>query len=92
MSSIFKPIIERRYADYPRRYLCEYHVFATNSIMRPDSKGRCATLVSARHHAMNAIDDGFCAVVRIFDSKIGQYLFTYKASKSGIIKHEGCVK
>jgi hypothetical protein len=86
VSTLFPTITEKRYADYPRRYLNEYHVDSRTKM--PDGKGSCATLVSARKHAVCAIDLGYCGIVRIFDRKIGQYLFTYKASG----RHEGYVR
>lgn len=90
MPSLFYTPPEKRYADYPRRYLVEYHVDARRLV--PTAKGSCATLQSARTNATKACDQGFCTVVRIFDRKIGQYVFTYKASKHGTLRHEGYVR
>lgn len=89
MSSIFYTPPEKRYADYPRRYLVEYHCDLRKV---PTTKGSCATLKSARTNAARACDQGFCVTVRIFDRKIGQYAFTYKASKNGTLRHEGYVR
>lgn len=90
MASLFYTPKERRYADYPRRYLNEYHCDARKA--EPTTKGPCATLFSARNHATRAIDHGFCTVVRIFDRKTGQYVMTYKGSAAGIARHEGYVR
>jgi len=90
MGSLFPVITEKRYAQYPRRYLNEYHVDARTK--KPTVKGSCATLDSARKQASNACDKGYCSVVRIFDRKTGQYMFTYKASANGVLRHEGYVK
>lgn len=89
-SSLFPVITEKRYADYPRRYLNEYHF--GNRHVEVGAKGSCATLASARKHAVNACDKGFCSVVRIFDRMKGEYLFTYKQSTTGVIRHEGYVR
>lgn len=90
MKSIFYIPRERRYAQYPRRYLNEYHIYTDVPI--PDAKGACATLASARKHAGAAIELGQCHVVRIFDRKTGQYVFTYKGNKSGYQRFEGHVR
>lgn len=90
MSSIFYTPPEKRYADYPRRYLVEYHV--DGRLVKPTTKGSCATLHSARTNASKACDQGFCTVVRIFDRRTGSYVFTYKASKTGTLRHEGYVR
>lgn len=90
MKSIFRFDEERRYAAYPRRYLNEYHCDARTKT--PDAKGSCATLASARRQAVRACDMGFCSAVRIFDRMVGQYVFTYKASINGVIRHEGYTK
>ena len=90
MSTLFPVPTEKRYADYPRRFLVEYHVDGRTKL--PDGKGSCATLHSARKHAVASIDGGYCFVTRIFDRMIGQYLWTYKSSVNGIIRHEGYVK
>ena len=90
-NSILHPAItERRYADYPRRWLVEYHVDGREKL--PTTKGRCATLSAARTNAARACDQGFCAVVRIFDSKIGQYHLTYKGRGDSLTRYEGNVK
>ena len=90
MPTLFPPILEKRYSAYPRRYLNEYHVDGRTRY--PSAKGSCATLASARTHATKAIDLGYCTIVRVFDRMIGQYVFTYKSSVSGISRHEGYVK
>jgi hypothetical protein len=90
MSTLFPPILEKRYTDYPRRYTVEYHVDARTK--QPDAKGRCITLASSRSHAIRAIDLGYCSIVRIFDHKIGQYLLTYKAAATGISRQDGYVR
>lgn len=90
MATIFPHNEEKRYAQYPRRYSNEYHVDGREK--KPIAKGSCATLESARKQAVRACDMGYCATVRIFDRKIGQYLFTYKDSKTGVLRHEGYVK
>lgn len=90
MGTHFPAIYEKRYAQYPRRYGVEYHWHPTRT--KPDSKGRCATLVSARKHATSAIEIWQCKVVRVFDNKLGEYVFTYKDSPNGIIRRDGYVK
>jgi hypothetical protein len=98
MSTLFPVPTEKRYAQYPRRYLVEYPVDGRTK--RPDAKGSCATLHSARKHASNSIELGYCAIARIFDRKIGQYVFTYKGvnytTKEGerqeIVRFEGFVR
>lgn len=92
MSKHFQKIEERRYADYPRRYLCEYFFDARWHWTKPQSKGPCATLHSAKSHAVRAIDVFGCSVVRIFDHMKGEYVRTYKKSAHGITIHEGFVK
>ena len=86
MSTSFPIPKERRYADFPRRWLVEYHMHSTRT--KPDTVGRCATLKSARSHATDAIDVWQYKLVRIFDSKIGQYVLTYKASPTGILRYK----
>jgi len=82
---------EKRYAQYPRRYLNEYHVGGRRKEVA--SKGACATLASARSNAARACDQGFCSVVRIFDRKTGQYVFTYTAhAEHGVVRHVGYAK
>lgn len=88
--TIFPHEQERRYADYPRRYSNEYHCDGRNRT--PDAKGSCATLASARRQAVRACDAGFCTTVHIFDRRTGQYVFTYKQSVNGVIRHEGYTK
>lgn len=90
MSSIFYTPTEKRYAQFPRRWLCEYHCDGRK--VEPTTKGSCATLASARKNAVRACDQGFCTIVRIFDRKIGQYAFTYKQSTNGVLRHEGHVR
>lgn len=90
MTTLWNYPVEKRYANYPRQFLCEYHV--DSRLKKPITKGSCATLHSARNHAVAAIEHGFCTTVRIFDRRIGQYLFTYKKSVTGILRHEGYVK
>ena len=89
---LFNYPTEKRYADYPRRYLNEYHSIVGQLRTKPDAKGSCATLHSARRQASTAVDQGFCKVVRIFDRKTGQYVFTYKASTDGTLRHPGYVR
>lgn len=91
MSTLFPPIFEKRYADYPRRWLNEYYVDGRRST-GPDAKGSCATLIGARRQAVRACDLGYCSAVRIFDRRGGQYVMTYKASVSGVTRHEGFVR
>jgi hypothetical protein len=86
----FPTITERRYADYPRRYLNEYH-FGNRTVV-VGTKGSCATLVSARKQAVHACDMNFCSVVRIFDRMKGEYVYTYKQSVHGALRHDGYVK
>lgn len=90
MTSIFYTPTEKRYADFPRRYLVEYHVDGREK--EPTTKGRCATLFSARKHAVAAIDGGFCSIVRIFDSKTGSYVYTYKGTAAGISRADNYVR
>ena len=90
MSSLFYTPVERRYADYPRRWLNEYHVDGRRLL--PDAKGSCGTQASARAHAVRAIDQGFCTTVRVFDRRSGQYAWTYKHSVNGVLRHEGYVR
>jgi exonuclease III len=90
MSSLFYTPTEKRYADYPRRWLNEYHIDSRHKT--PQAKGSCGTLASARKQAARAVDQGFCTTVRIFDRRTGQYVFTYKAAVSGILRHEGYVR
>lgn len=90
MRKVFPHNEEKRYAQYPRRYLNEYH--CDGRTKTPDAKGSCSTLESARRQSVRACDMGYCTIVRIFDRKIGQYVFTYKQSVNGIIRHEGYVK
>ncbi len=90
MSSLFYTPTEQRYADYPRRWLNEYHCDARR--VKPTCKGACATLASARRQAVRAVDQGFCTAVRIFDRCSGQYVFTYKAGAAGVLRHEGYVR
>ncbi len=78
---------EKRYAQYPRRYLNEYYLDARTRV--PQAKGSCATLSSARAHAVRAVEQGFCSKVVIFDRKIGQYVLGYKGSKIGVLRYEG---
>ena len=89
---LFNYPTEKRYAQYPRRYLNEYHVAVGHLRTKPDAKGSCATLASARRQASTAVDQGFCRVVRVFDRKTGQYVFTYKSSEHGTLRHEGYVR
>lgn len=89
-NGLFPVITERRYSDYPRRYLNEYHM--GNRHVEIAAKGSCATLASARKHAVNACDKGYCTVVRIFDRMKGEYVFTYKQSTAGVLRHEGYVR
>jgi hypothetical protein len=90
MTSLFYTPTEKRYAAYPRRWLNEYHIDSRHS--KPQVKGACGTLASARRQAVRAVDQGFCTTVRIFDRRTGQYAFTYKASTSGVLRHEGYVR
>lgn len=90
MSTLFPPILEKRYAQYPRRYLVEYHVDGREKM--PSAKGSCATLASAKKHAVGNITLGYISVARIFDRKIGQYLQTCKKSTDGISIHAGYVR
>jgi hypothetical protein len=90
MATLFPPIYERRYAQYPRRFNVEYHVDGRSKF--PDSRGKCATLASAKSHAIRAIELGYCHTVRIFDHMTGQYLLTYKNSVHGIMRHPDYVK
>ena len=89
-SILYPAATEKRYADYPRRWLVEYHCDARQK--EPTTRGSCAELQSARTRASRAVDQAFCTVVRIFDRRIGQYTFTYKPSANGTIRHEGFVK
>ncbi len=89
---VFNYSTEARYADYPRRYSNEYHMAVGQVRGKPDAKGACATLHSARRQAAMAVDQGFCKVARIFDRRTGQYVYTYKNGVAGIIRHEGYVK
>ena len=89
-SILYPAITERRYADYPRRWLVEYHVDGREKL--PTTKGRCATLTNARTNAARACDQGFCAVVRIFDSKTGQYHLTYKGRGEETVRVAGYAK
>lgn len=90
MSTLFPPILERRYAQYPRRYGVEYHLDGRTKI--PDARGRCITLASSKTRAIRAIELEYCHTVRIFDNMLGKYLLTYKRSEHGILRHEGYVK
>lgn len=90
MSTLFPVPYERRYTSHARRWLVEYHVDGRTK--HPDAKGSCATLHSARKHAVNAIDLGYVHTARIFDRVTGQYKLTYKASVNGVLRHEGFVK
>lgn len=89
-SILYPASTEKRYADYPRRWLVEYHCDARSK--EPTTTGSCAELSSARTRASRAVDQGFCTVVRIFDRKGGQYLYTYKPSSNGTIRHDHYVK
>lgn len=89
-SSLYPAVIERRYSDYPRRWLVEY--FLDDRAMVALAKGSCATLQSGRKHANNACDTGFAYAARIFDRKVGAYKYTYKRSANGVLRHEGFVK
>jgi hypothetical protein len=88
-SILYPAAQEKRYANYPRRWLVEYHC---DRRKEPTTRGACAELQSARTRASRAVDQGFCSVVRIFDRKSGQYAFTYKPSVDGTIRREGYVK
>lgn len=91
MSHFFSYKPEKRYAQFPRRYLVEYHVDGRSraGASSPDAKGACATLKSARNHATNSIDDGFCGAAFVFDRKIGQYIIGYKGNaKEGVRKFD----
>jgi len=88
--SLFYTPTEKRYAQYPRRYLNEYWIDSRSRV--PQAKGSCATLASARKQAVRACDQGFCSSVRIFDRMKGEYIFTYKASTNGVLRHEGYVR
>lgn len=90
MSTLFPVATEKRYANYPRRYLNEYHI--DSRAKKPQAKGSCATLASARKQAVRACDQGFCTTVRVFDRMKGEYAFTYKASAVGVLRHEGYVR
>jgi hypothetical protein len=90
VSTLFPPILEQRYSDYARLYSVEYHVDSRTKL--PDAKGACATLASAKAHAVRALALDYVKIVRIFDREIGQYLFTYKRNLNGISIHEGYTK
>lgn len=90
MSGLFSYVPEKRYSQFPRRWLVEYHV--DGRMKEPISKGSCTTLANARRNAVRACDQGFCATVRIFDRRNGQYQFTYKASAAGVSRQEGYVR
>lgn len=75
MSTLFPVPTERRYAQYKRRYLNEYTWDSRSK--KAQAKGSCATLHSARKHAVNACDIWLCTTVRIFDRKTGQYVVIY---------------
>jgi hypothetical protein len=90
LASMVPVIKERRYANWPRRWLNEYHF--GNRHAQVGTKGSCATLKSARRQANHACDMEFCTVVRIFDRMRGEYVFTYKASPHGTIRHPGYVR
>ncbi len=92
MTIHFKTPDEKRYADFKRRYLNEYFFDSRRRIDRPDVSIGYATLHSARQKATRAIDQFSCTTVRVFDRKTGQYVFTYKQSVTGILRHAGCVK
>ena len=79
MSTFFPVPKERRYKDYPRRYGMEY--FLDSRRTEPNVKSACATLFSARRHAADACDGGYCTTVRIFDHRTGQYVNTYKTHR-----------
>lgn len=87
---IFHVIEEKRYTAFKRRYSNEYHCDGRR--VKPDQTQRYATLQSARQRATHAIDMGFCTTVRIFDHKLGAYVYTYKASVSGSLRHPGYVR
>ena len=90
MSKLFNYANEKRYAQYPRRYSVEYHVHARTKA--PTAKGACATLHSAKTNAGKAILNGFCATVRIFDRRLGQYIMTLKGGNAGISVTAGYTK
>lgn len=97
MSTNFPVPTEKRYAQYPRRWGMEYHFIVGARRKKPDIKSACATLHNARKHAGNAVDLGYCNVVRIFDHMLGEYVHTYKAttSEDGVrrtARHPGYVK
>jgi hypothetical protein len=91
MSKHFPAIVERRYAQHPRRYLNEY-CWSRESWNKASAKGRIATLASAKKHAVAAIEVWGYTAVRIFDTMKGEYVKTYKRSSEGISIHEGMVK
>jgi hypothetical protein len=90
MATLFPAIYEKRYVNYPRRWLVEYHVDGRSRY--PDAKGSCITKVSARAAAAKAIINGYVHTVRIFDRRNGQYECTLKKSDFGIREHLGYVK
>lgn len=92
MSKYFQVVEERRYAQFKRRYLSEYFFDSRRRIDAPNVSIGYATLASARQKATRAIDQFQCTTVRIFDRKTGQYVFTYKNSVTGILRHDGCVR
>lgn len=89
-SLLYPSTKERRYANYPRRWLVEYHFDARRKA--PASKGPCSSLHNARRNAARACDQEFCTVVRIFDRLKGEYTFTYKQSPTGARRYPGYVK
>ena len=91
MSKHFPAPVERRYAQYPRRYLNEYR-WGRESFDKASVRGACATLASAKKHASAAIDVWGYAAVHIFDRLKGEYVRTYKRAAGGISIHEGLVK
>ena len=93
MATNFPKILERRYAQYPRRYSNEYTFDGrTRSVEKYNFKSSCSTLVGAKTAAMKAIEHYGVGIVRIFDRLKGTYVNTYKRSADGITRHEGCVK
>ena len=87
MATKFAVPTERRYAQYKRRYLVEYTW--DRRLKAPESKGSCATLHSARKHAVDACDIWLCTSAKIFDRKIGQYVMTYIRRGSTTTRYEG---